>query len=228
MDKDIVLIPGALATHKLWYQQELFFRKSKQFHHVDVLNSSSIEEMATRFISIAPKKFTLVGFSMGGHVALDLYRYIPEQIEKLILINTAAKLVSGQGKIERERSIDLMTKGKFDLLIKLIFKNSIYNKEKHSDLLPLVQEMALKVGATNYQKQLNAILMKPDQSSLLNLITCPTLLVASKQDNIMPVERAEHLAKNIKHSELLYLENCGHLAMLEEPDKINKLLSDWL
>lgn len=228
MNKDIVLIPGALATPKLWYQQEAFFQEGKQFHYVDVLYSDSIVEMAHRFTSIAPKKFTLIGFSMGGYIALELYRHIPNKIEKLILINSAARLVSEKGQLERERSLDLMDKGKFDFLIKLIFKNSIYDKEKQDVLLPLVQEMAQEVGVENYKNQLNAILNKPDHSPLLSLIECPTLLIASKQDSVMPIERSEHMAKNIKRSELIYIEECGHMAMLEQPDKINQILADWL
>lgn len=228
MNMDIVLIPGALATPKIWYQQEIFFQQSKQLHYVDVLNSDSIVEIAHRFTSIAPKKFTLIGFSMGGYIALELYRLIPNKIEKLILINSAAKLVSEKGQLERERSLDLMNKGKFDFLINLIFKNSIYDKKKHNALLPFVQEMAQEVGVEHYRNQLNAILNKPDHSSLLSSIECPTLLIASKQDNVMPIERSEHMAKNIKRSELIYIEECGHMAMLEQPDKINQILADWI
>ncbi len=161
MNMDIVLIPGALATPKIWKQQELFLQQDKKLMYVDVLDSDSIEEIANRFIPHAPKKFTLIGFSMGGYIALELYRHIPNSIEKLVLINSAAKLVSEKGRLERERSLDLMSKGKFDFLIKLIFKNSIFDKQKHKELLPLAQEMAMKVGVENYKNQLNAILNQP-------------------------------------------------------------------
>lgn len=228
MNMDIVLIPGALATPKLWKQQELFLQRDKQLRYVDVLGSNSIEEMANRFIPHAPKKFTLIGFSMGGYVALELYRHIPNSIEKLVLINSAVKLVSEKGRLERERSLDLMSKGKFDFLIKLIFKNSIFDKKKHKELLPLAQEMAMEVGVENYKNQLNAILNKPDHSTLLPSIECPTLLIASKEDYVMPPERSEHMAKNIKHSKLIYIEQCGHMAMLEQPEKMNQILNDWL
>ena len=228
MNKDIVLIPGALATPSLWYHQETNLQSSSRFHHVDVLNSDSIIEMATRFAAISPEKFTLIGFSMGGYVALELYRHIPEKIEKLILINSAAKIVPEKGQLERERSLDLINKGKFDFLIKLIFKNSIYDKNKHRTLLPVAQEMAHDVGVENYKNQLTAILNKPDHSSLLSTINCPTLLLASKQDNVMPVERSEHMEKQIKNSKLIYMEQCGHMATLEQPDSINQILTGWL
>ncbi|MDF1929582.1 hypothetical protein PGH45_05280 [Legionella pneumophila] len=44
----------------------------------------------------------------------------------------------------------------------------------------------------------------------------------------MPPERSEHMAKNIKHSKLIYIEQCGHMAMLEQPEKMNQILNDWL
>jgi len=226
MNKDIVLIPGALATPKLWNQQEKLF--NQRVHYVDVLNSDSIIEMAQRFVSFSPDKFTLIGFSMGGYVALEIYRLIPDQVEKLILINSGAKIISEKGQLERERSLDLIQKGKFDFLIKLIFKNSIYDKDKHNSLLPLAQEMALEVGVENYKNQLNAILKKPDHSLLLPDIECPTLLIASKEDNVMPTERSEHMAKQIKNSKLIYIEQCGHMAMLEQPIVMNQILAGWI
>lgn len=228
MNKDIVLIPGALASPKLWQHQENHLRGEMRFHYVDALNSQSIPEMANRFAKNAPDKFTLMGFSMGGYIALELFRYIPHKIEKLILINSAAKIISEKGQLERERSLSLINKGKFDFLISLIFKHSIYDRDKYDKLLPLAQEMAHEVGAENYKNQLTAILDKPDHSSLLAMIDCPTLLMASRQDKVMPPERSEHMAKNIRNSELVYLDDCGHLAMLEKPEKINEIVSGWL
>ncbi|WP_454784023.1 alpha/beta fold hydrolase [Legionella sp. WA2024007413] len=223
---DIVLIPGALATPKLWFQQEKIFKKP--IHYVDTLNSNSIVQMAERFCSVAPKQFTLIGFSMGGCIALELFRLMPERIEKLVLINSGARHISEKGQLERERSLDLIQKGKFEFLIKLIFKNSIYDTSKHKSLLPLVEEMAFAVGAENYTNQLNAILAKPDHSELLQDIKCPTLLIASQQDNVMPIERSEHMAQHIENSKLIYMEQCGHMAMLEKPNLLNQILKDWL
>ncbi len=228
MNKDIVLISGALASPKLWHHQEYHFQEKARIHYVDVLSDYSIRKMAERFAKTAPNKFTLIAFSMGGYVALELFYLIPHKIEKLVLINSSARTVSEKGQKERERSLTLINKGKFDFLINLIFKNSIYDKNKHYLLLPLLKNMAKEVGAEKYILQLNAILHKSDHSLLLPTIECPTLLVVSRQDKIMPNERSENMAKHIKYSKIIYLEECGHVAPLEQPDLLNKILSDWL
>lgn len=157
MSRDIVLIPGALTTPRLWHHQEHYFCRDKLFHYVDTLNSESIEEMACRYSSISPKKFVLIGFSMGGYVALELYRQIPERVEKLILINSGARLLSQEGQLERQRALDLINRGKFDFLLKLIFKRSILCDKKYRQIQPLLEEMANEVGIENYKKQLNAL-----------------------------------------------------------------------
>lgn len=225
---DIVLIPGALATPKFWYHQEAHWHGEKRIHHVTGFLGQSIPDIAEKLIKTLPKKFTLIGFSLGGYIALELIQRIPHQVDKLILINSGAKALSAKGQIERERSIELINNGKFDFLINLIFKNSVHDKNKHHELLPFLKTMALEVGAERYLEQLTAMVNKPDHSELLTTIKCPTLLIASKNDKVMPPERSEHMAENIKNSQLIYVENCGHMAPLEQPDRINQILSEWL
>lgn len=68
MKKDIVLTPGALASPRLWHYQETYLQASARLYYLDVLDSQSIPEMATRFLKKAPEKFILIGFSMGGYI----------------------------------------------------------------------------------------------------------------------------------------------------------------
>lgn len=225
---DIVLIPGALATSKFWYKQTPLFVGDKRAHHVEDLSGKTIDEIAGKIAINLPKKFILIGFSFGGYIALELMDKIPHQVDKLILINSGARPISEKGILERERSLELINSGKFNFLINLIFKNSIHDKHKHPELLPLLKGMAQDVGSIRYIDQLTAILNKPDHTELLKKIHCPTLLIASKEDNVMPPERSEHMAAHIEDSQLVYLENCGHVAPLEQPDIINGILSSWL
>lgn len=225
---DIVLIPGAIATSSFWHNQERCLQENMHVHHAANLSGQSIRDMANKLINTLPPTFTLVGFSLGGYVALELIQQIPDRIEKLVLINSGAKPISDKGLRERERSLELINHGKFDFLINLIFKNSIHSEDNYRALQPSLKAMAQEVGAERYVQQLEAILNKPDHSMLLKTIRCPTLLIASREDNIVPTERSEHMAAHIKNSRLVYIENCGHLAPLEQPNTINHILSNWL
>ena len=59
-------------------------------------------------------------------------------------------------------------------------------------------------------------------------IVCPTLIVACKEDQGMPYERSIQLATHIKNSELVTMEKCGHMAMLEQPERMNQVLNAWV
>jgi len=225
---DIVLIPGALATPKFWYNQEKYLHGKHNIHHLDNFYAESITEMAEKIIQNLPDKSVLIGFSLGGYIAIELIKLVPDRISKLVLINSGARSISTKGQLERERSIDLIKNGKFDFLIKLIFKNSIYDKDKYQELLPFLKEMAIEVGPKRYLQQLTAIVNKPDHSKVLSNVQCPTLLLASKNDLVMPNERSEHMSEYINNSQLIYLDNCGHMSPLEQPDKVNQIISDWL
>jgi pimeloyl-ACP methyl ester carboxylesterase len=225
---DIVLIPGALSTSEFWCHQKDALQNVAKIHYAADYRGQTISAMAISLVPKLPEKFVLIGFSLGGYIALELITHIPERINKLILINSAAKGLSEKGVIERERSINLIHQGKFDFLINLIFKNSIHDKRKHPRLIPLLQSMAHEIGAEHYFEQLTAMVNKPDHSNILQAIQCPTLLLASRADKVMPPERSEHMANHIKNAKLIHIENCGHIAPLEQPDIINQTILNWL
>lgn len=226
MTINLVLIPGSLATADFWCHQERYFQGRMSIHHAPNFSDHSISAMAKEMINHLPEKFVLTGFSLGGYIALELMRYVPHRIEKLILINSSARAISQQARLERLRALHLINKGKFDFLISLILKRSIYSQ--HPLLLPALIKMAREVGAQRYAQQLAAILNKPDHTQLLATITCPTLLIVSKNDRVVAPECSQHMAAHIKNSKLIYIENAGHIAPLEQPDKINKILADWI
>lgn len=226
--KDLLLIPGSLCTSEIWrYNLSFLKQKFTNIHQLDVCNSSSITDMAKRYLSLLPDKFSILSFSMGGYIALDLFQYIPERIESFIVINGGARELCQRGKDERQRSVELIEKGRFDFLINRIFKNSIHDQAKKESLLPLLKNMAVEIGPDNYKLQLTAMINKHEQEFILPKISCPTLIMTGKQDQVMPNERAEHMASHISMAELIYLDNCGHMATLEQPELINEILLNW-
>ncbi len=225
---DIVLIPGALATSKFWHYQEHFLKGCMRVHHAENYFGKTVSDMAESLLPDLPLKFVLIGFSLGGYIALELMKQCPERVTKLVLINSGAKALSEKGVSERRRSVELIQRGKFELLVSSIFKNTLYDKQKYTELLVLLRSMAYEIGIERYIDQLTAMIHKPDQTDILASIRCPTLLLASKEDQVMPVALSQHMASYIDDVKLTYLENCGHAAPLEQPDLLNDVLLNWL
>ena len=62
----------------------------------------------------------------------------------------------------------------------------------------------------------------------LNQIQQPTLLIWGKNDTITPPFVAEEFNKLIPHSELHFIDKCGHAPMMEVPAEFNGILDAFL
>jgi pimeloyl-ACP methyl ester carboxylesterase len=56
----------------------------------------------------------------------------------------------------------------------------------------------------------------------------PTVVISGRQDRTVPLARAEEMAADISHSQLVVLEQCGHMAPLERPAELAAALRRWL
>ncbi len=66
--------------------------------------------------------------------------------------------------------------------------------------------------------------MLPD----LPKIKQPTCIIWGKQDNVTPPDVADEMDKQIPNSDLFWIDECGHAAMMEKPEEFNEILYNWL
>ena len=59
-------------------------------------------------------------------------------------------------------------------------------------------------------------------------ISCPALIVWGAQDTLVPVKDAKRLEALIPDSRRVVFERTGHVAMLERPERFNRLLREFL
>ena len=78
------------------------------------------------------------------------------------------------------------------------------------------------------EKQTEAILKRPSLINLLSKIKSRCLIISGELDNLSTKEMNEELSNNIIDSELQYIKNSGHFVMLEEEEKFNKIILNWL
>jgi len=163
---------------------------------------------------------------MGGYVALEILRQAPERIERLALLNTHARPDSAESTANRRRLMALAQKD-FPAVIQALMPKLV--RPEHLDQLSgTMTEMALATGPEAFLRQQEAIIGRIDSRPHLGAIRCPTLVVAARDDQLMPVEILEEMAGAIPGARLAIVEDCGHMASLERPEEVTKLLRGWL
>ncbi|MEO7742426.1 MAG: alpha/beta fold hydrolase [Usitatibacter sp.] len=96
------------------------------------------------------------------------------------------------------------------------------------ELTGTIGGMALAVGKEGFARQQQANIGRVDSRPFLKDIACPTLVIAARQDAIMPLEWLRELAEGIPGARLEIIEECGHMAPLEKPAAVAALLRHWL
>ncbi len=92
------------------------------------------------------------------------------------------------------------------------------------------REMALATTARKalHAHQQRAIIGRIDSRPHLGAIRCVALVVAGREDGIMPLEWLRELASGIPGARLEVIEASGHCSTLEQPERVTGLLRDWL
>ena len=63
---------------------------------------------------------------------------------------------------------------------------------------------------------------------LLELITCPTLIVAGEQDATVSLAAKQVLAQGIPNSQLVIIPNSGHATPIDQPEAFNRTVLEFL
>jgi pimeloyl-ACP methyl ester carboxylesterase len=195
----------------------------------DLTRADSIAQMAVHALEQAPEGgLNLAGHSMGGYVALEILRRAPERVVRLALLNTNARADSPESTENRRRLMELARRDLNAVVAALLPKQMTEEHLKDAELTGIIGGMALAVGKEAFARQQQAIIGRIDSRPFLKDIRCPTVVVAGRQDAIMPLELLRELADGIPGARLEIVEECGHMAPLEKPAEVAALLREWL
>ena len=167
-----------------------------------------------------------VGLSMGGFTAQMLASLYPDKVKSLCLCDTAC--VMGPNSLWNER-IDNAKSGGVEALVAGTLERW-FTPPFHTtgaDQLEVVREMILGTGVEGYICCAEAI-RDMDICGNLARISAPTLVLVGEGDPACTVEAAEVLHHGISHSQLVIIPEAAHLPNIEQRDRFNELLVNFL
>ncbi len=225
----IVLIPGLLATARLYAPQIPHLWRAGPVTIADHTRDDSMSAIAARILATAPARFALAGLSMGGYIAFEMLRQAPQRIARVALLDTSARADAPEQSAMRRAQMSLAAQGRLGEVVEQQFPRLVH-RARHADmaLREVVAVMAREVGAEAFIRQQTAILGRSDARPALGAIRCPALVLVGETDELTPPERAGEIAAGIAGSRLVTVAGCGHLSTLERPVEVTAALQEWL
>jgi pimeloyl-ACP methyl ester carboxylesterase len=167
------------------------------------------------------EKVNLLGNSLGGHVALVYTRDHLERVNALILTGSSGLYENAFGaSFPRREDKDFIRKK-----VEVTF----YDPKHATD--ELVDECYEIVNDRNRLIRILAIAksaIRHNMAKDLEDMDIPTCLIWGKNDTITPPDVAEEFHKLLPNSSLYWIDQCGHAAMMEQPEEFNRVLDGWL
>jgi len=160
-----------------------------------------------------------VGHSMGGLLALELFRRNPDRISAMVFISTGAALPVPREVLEH-------LAGDFDAFCAR-FVRLTYGDDAQAGLLQLAAKELSRRGRAIVENDFN-LCASADYRPLLASIDRPTLVLAGRSDRMVPASIVDELAGGIRGARLRWYETGSHVPHFEMAAAVAEDISKFL
>jgi pimeloyl-ACP methyl ester carboxylesterase len=227
----LLFCPGLICDPRLFEGQLAAFPQARAVESYGL--ADSLTDMAAITLSVADEagaeRFDLFGHSMGGRIALEVYRRAPQRVRRLALVSTGIHPVGAAEPAKRGTLQQLGREQGFEALVDAWLPPMVAEANRSDEALyQPMRQMCLEQGQAQFDAQVKALLGRPEVVSLLPTITCPTLVMTGEQDSWAPPHQHEEIAAAIPDSELVIVAGAGHMLPAEAPEAVNAAIAAWL
>ena len=229
----LVFLHGIGGNRNHWQPQLNFFSKSFQATAWDArgygdsedyegpLQFSDFSADLLRVLDhFGETKAHLVGLSMGGRIARNFALMHPERVRTLTLANTSP----GFDALTPEEVLKFVEERRNRTPESL---RPLLGRRAHPGAHEALMNSFHALRSESYLKALEASVTQ-DRAAPLEKLSVPTLVITGDEDRVYPAELARRMAQRIRGAQLVTLEGCGHLSNLEQPERFNAVLLEFL
>ena len=231
----LILVPGLMCNETSWDPILPALSAQAACQVVSHGEADSLTQMAQQILDAAPAQFDLAGHSMGGRVALEVVRMAPERVRRLALLGTGFKPKEAGEAGEKEAQgrqalLDLaQTQGIRAMATAWVQNMVAPSRLKDEALIEAIVQMFERKSVATFQRQIKALLTRPDATEVLRQVRVPTLVMAGEFDAWASPQQHQDIANLIPTPPPMQVVNgAGHMMMMEKPEAVAALFSAWL
>lgn len=225
----LLLLSGLLCDDFVWQDVAGLLDDVAEPSIISFAGCRSIPKMAEKVLAMAPERFALAGHSMGGRVALEVFRRAPARVTRLALLNTGVHPRRETEVAGRQQLLDIaVSKGMAAVADEWLPPMMSPGGRRDARLMQQLRQMILRHTPEDFSGQIQALLNRPDAEEVLPLVDIPTLLLSGTEDQWSPVAQHAVMQRQLPSSQLVALEDSGHMSIVEAPAAVAETLRTWL
>ena len=231
--KCIVLLHGYLESMLVWDEFISLLKDEMRVvvldlpgHGVSMINGEThtMEYLADcvglTMEALGVKKYSVVGHSMGGYVALAMLDKYAKNLESITLLSSTTSADSQEKCDRRRREIELIKAGKKNTLARLVPHQGFApeNVKRLNDYIEDLRELILITEDEGVIAILGGMIERKNRGEQLRDSAIPHLFIFGRHDFYIPEEVAEEMIAADAGAKVLWLEHSGHMGFIEEPE----------
>ena len=242
----IMFWPSLLMTGDMWLAQAHHFGRDHRVILVDSPGHGESQRLTAPFTfaecaqtivdvldGLGIERTHFVGNSWGGMIGGTFAATHPDRVGRAVLMNATASAAGGWQKVEYGvllRTAKLIG-GLRPPLTRSVLKAFLGPTTFRSrpDVVDFVRRSVQSVDLDSSAWAVRSVVpRRPDQRALLGRVSTPVLVVAGAEDATFPNAETKAMADAIPGAHFVVLDGVAHLAALEDPPLVNRLVADFL
>lgn len=235
----LLLIHGFPLDHQLWAPQVMAFGQERRVLAPDLIGfggstahgrprvEDHADDLARLLDGLGIRRAVVCGHSMGGYVALAMWRRHADRIAGLVLACTRADADDAAGREGRAALAARLSDAGMAPLVEAMPQRLLAPGASPA-LLEQAAAMIRRQPTTGSIAALGAMAARPDAGPELSTIDVPCLVITGAEDQLIDPEASRSMAARIPDARLQLVPGAGHLANLEEPGAFNAAMRAFL
>lgn len=175
------------------------------------------------------QKAAVAGHSMGGYVALALWKLAPERVSGLAMVASQAHPDSPEAAQGRHATAERVMKDGSGVVAAAMGPRLFApGMGPENPLYQAATSIMAQSDPAAVRYCLLAMASREDFRQHMTQVSVPTLILTGELDVIIPADRGQTMVDAVPGAELVTLSGTGHMPMLENPDGTTRALAAWL